>query len=162
MRAKCNVCKRTLIDPVGPLGAEILLVGEFPGWDEIRQGAPFVGRTGDVLREELARVGIQYTKCRSTNLWSHEKTNECDIDYHIKLLAAEMYNKKYALLMGSDVSKALLNTGVMNVSGLVVTSPFIPDGMIAVACPNPASLFKGRVGEVRMAMEKFALQIRGE
>lgn len=160
MRSRCDVCHCLLIDPVGPLSAEILLVGEYPGYEEVRQGAPFVGKTGDVLREELARVGIQYTRCRSTNLWLHDKTNDCNIDYHIKMLVAEMYARKYVLLMGSDVTKALLGTGVMDWSGLQVNSQFIPDHIKAMACPNPASVFKGRVGEVRLAFKKFAEMIR--
>lgn len=163
MRNTCNSCKKKLlVEPVGPLGAEILLVGEFPGYEEIRAGSPFVGRTGDVLKEELNLVGIQFLKCRMTNLWLHEKDTDCDLGYHIQNLVLEMRGRKYVLLMGSDVTKTLLGKGVMEVSGLVVTSPYIPDDITAVACPNPASVFKGRVGEVRMAMKKFAMIVRGD
>lgn len=161
MRDKCEICHRYLISPCGPLNAEILLAGEFPGWEEIKQGTPFVGRTGEVLKDELARVGIQFNRCRVTNLWLHEKTKECDVDYHVSHLMAEMSNqRKYILMMGSELTKVLMGKGVMELSGLRVESPYLPKGVIAVAAPNPATAFHGRIGEFRLAVSKFVNYIK--
>jgi uracil-DNA glycosylase family 4 len=43
----------------GPAPAEIVVLGEAPGKDEDKQGAPFVGPAGKLMRRMLADVGIQ-------------------------------------------------------------------------------------------------------
>jgi DNA polymerase len=42
----------------GPENAPILLIGEGPGFHEDRQGRPFVGRSGDLLEQLLASIGL--------------------------------------------------------------------------------------------------------
>ncbi len=43
----------------GPENAEIMFIGEAPGFHEDRQGRPFVGAAGKLLDELLATIGIQ-------------------------------------------------------------------------------------------------------
>ena len=147
-----------MVLPVGPKDASILLVGEYPGVDELKEGFCWVGRGGEVLRSELARVGIQYEQCRATNLWMHTPSKD-DEEYrwHVEQMLAEAQGRKYILLMGSDVCKALLNEAVSDASGLIVNSPYLPKDVTAVACKNPALVLrKGTtVGEVRQAMKVF-------
>lgn len=52
----------------GPSDARVMVVGEAPGADEDRQGHPFVGAAGTLLREELAKVGIPPDKVFYANL----------------------------------------------------------------------------------------------
>ena len=42
----------------GPLGADIMFIGEGPGFHEDRQGRPFVGAAGKFLEELLASIGM--------------------------------------------------------------------------------------------------------
>lgn len=42
----------------GPADAAILFIGEAPGFHEDRQGRPFVGRSGKLLEELLAGIGL--------------------------------------------------------------------------------------------------------
>lgn len=156
----CPQCNSVLVSPAGPLGAEILLVGEFPGWEEKQKGLPFVGHSGEVLKAELGRVGIQYNNCRMTNLWLHETSKECDVNYHIMNLMEEMKGRKYILLMGSETTKTLLGKGVMELSGLKVIGKYLPDDAKVMVAPNPASVFHARVGEFRMAVEKFSKMVQ--
>ncbi len=44
---------------VGSPDADLMIVGEAPGFEEDRQGEPFVGRAGQLLNEMLAAVGLQ-------------------------------------------------------------------------------------------------------
>lgn len=42
----------------GPADAEIMFIGEGPGFHEDRQGRPFVGASGNLLEELLASIGL--------------------------------------------------------------------------------------------------------
>jgi uracil-DNA glycosylase len=44
---------------VGPVGAEVLFVGEAPGADEDRQGEPFVGAAGQLLNRIITACGFR-------------------------------------------------------------------------------------------------------
>lgn len=52
----------------GPIPARIMLVGEAPGEEEIRQGRPFVGASGQELDRMLGEAGIARSECFVTNV----------------------------------------------------------------------------------------------
>lgn len=61
-----NVCTRCALHAertravpgAGPITAEIMFIGEGPGFHEDRQGLPFVGQSGKYLEELLAMIGL--------------------------------------------------------------------------------------------------------
>jgi uracil-DNA glycosylase family 4 len=60
----CHACplgsQRTRAVPgEGPVDAEIMLVGEAPGYYEDQQGRPFVGAAGQFLEQLLASIGLK-------------------------------------------------------------------------------------------------------
>jgi DNA polymerase len=76
----CDLCKtRTRAVPgEGPENAEILLVGEGPGFHEDQQGKPFVGQAGKFLEELLASVGLQRSDVYITNVVKCRPPNNRD------------------------------------------------------------------------------------
>lgn len=159
-RTKCPRCHDLMVYPSGPADSNILLVGEFPGHEEIRQGLCFVGQTGAILKAELAKIGIQFSAVRATNLWQHYKDEDaCDIEWHKEKMFNEFKNKKYILLMGSDVSTLLFNKGVMELSGLKMKHPLFPN-IVFVVSPNPAILMHGPIGEFRLALNNFKKEMK--
>ena len=69
----CRLCElaasRTQAVPgVGPVGVEIMFIGEGPGFHEDRQGFPFVGPAGKFLDELLAGAGIRRDQVYITNV----------------------------------------------------------------------------------------------
>jgi DNA polymerase len=56
-----------IVNGVGPDDAALCFVGEAPGANEDEQGEPFVGRSGDVLDDALADVGLLREDVRITN-----------------------------------------------------------------------------------------------
>jgi DNA polymerase len=48
--------------------AEIMFIGEAPGWHEDKQGLPFVGAAGQFLNEMLASIGLTRTEVFVTNI----------------------------------------------------------------------------------------------
>jgi DNA polymerase len=66
----CDLCKtRTHAVPgEGPPDAEIMFVGEGPGFHEDQQARPFVGAAGKFLDEMLASIGLQRSEVYITNV----------------------------------------------------------------------------------------------
>jgi len=69
----CNKCEiarfRTRAVPgEGPENAEIMFIGEGPGFHEDQQGRPFVGQAGQFLNELLSSIGLQRTDVYITNI----------------------------------------------------------------------------------------------
>jgi uracil-DNA glycosylase len=59
----CTACalaesRQRVVPGVYPVGARVLLVGEAPGRSEDEGGLPFIGRSGQLLDELLAEVGL--------------------------------------------------------------------------------------------------------
>ena len=55
--------------------AELVVVGEAPGGEEIKQGIPFCGKAGDFLRKELKKVGFSSEICYITNVFKCRPLN---------------------------------------------------------------------------------------
>ena len=53
---------------VGPANAEIMFIGEGPGFHENQQGQPFVGAAGDYLNELLQLIGLSRQDTFITNV----------------------------------------------------------------------------------------------
>jgi uracil-DNA glycosylase len=61
---KCDIAKlRTNAVPgEGPENAEIMFIGEAPGWNEDKQGRPFCGQAGQFLDQLLAAINLDRKK----------------------------------------------------------------------------------------------------
>jgi len=71
--ARCHLCEiaknRTRTVPgEGAEDADIMFIGEAPGWHEDQQGRPFVGPAGKYLDELLALVSLYRTKVYIANV----------------------------------------------------------------------------------------------
>lgn len=78
--AKCSECPfadehgkpRNPVAGIGP-GAfkpDFIIIGEGPGINEVRQGVPFIGASGDLMNKLLAEVGISRGRLYVTNATS--------------------------------------------------------------------------------------------
>lgn len=56
-----------IVNGVGTGELGVVFVGEAPGAEEDAQGEPFVGRSGEVLTEKLANLGVSREEVRITN-----------------------------------------------------------------------------------------------
>lgn len=70
---RCADCalhsSRTLAVPgEGSASADLMLIGEGPGFQEDRQGRPFVGPAGQLLGELLASIGLRREDVYITNM----------------------------------------------------------------------------------------------
>ena len=56
------------VRPVGPCPAKIMIVGEFPGEQEVTRGEPFVGFAGQELSKMLGEASISRSASFLTNV----------------------------------------------------------------------------------------------
>ena len=59
----------------GPENAEIMFIGEGPGWNEDQQGRPFVGAAGKFLDQLFASIGMKREQVYITNVVKHRPPN---------------------------------------------------------------------------------------
>ncbi|MBS3778217.1 MAG: uracil-DNA glycosylase [Candidatus Thermoplasmatota archaeon] len=67
---KCDLFK-TRTNPVigeGSLDADLLFIGEAPGYNEDQQGRPFVGRAGSILDELIESIGLKRSEVYIANI----------------------------------------------------------------------------------------------
>ncbi len=59
----------------GPENAEIMFIGEGPGWNEDQQGRPFVGAAGKFLDQLFASIGMKREQVYIANVVKHRPPN---------------------------------------------------------------------------------------
>jgi len=170
MREICPNCGHLLVTPNGPIDSDILIVGEFPGVEEIEVGLPFVGKTGDVLAYELAVAGITLQRCRVTNLWlhgalkpKHPLYTTC-FNMGVSAMMQElMIPHKGILFLGSEIPPLFELPPVTTISGLIFDH--VPVFNVPCTCmflPNPAIVFHSTVGEIRHGLYVFSRTLKGQ
>jgi DNA polymerase len=138
----------------GPAHARLLFVGEQPGDSEDREGRPFVGPAGKLLRESLAAAGIDENEAYITNAVKHFKfewrgkrrihatPKRIEVDACGAWLTAEIQAIKPALIvaLGATAGQALLGPSfrVTKQRGMVLPSAY---GRV-VATIHPSAILR--------------------
>ncbi|HEX2908510.1 MAG TPA: uracil-DNA glycosylase [Phototrophicaceae bacterium] len=79
----CKLCRlhegtTNGVPGAGTTNAEIMFIGEGPGFHEDKQGLPFVGRSGDYLNELLKMIGLQREQVFIANVVKHRPPENRD------------------------------------------------------------------------------------
>lgn len=76
----CELCRGTRhgVPGEGPLPAEIMFIGEAPGYHEDQQGKPFIGAAGQFLSELLGKIGLDRGQVYITNVVKHRPPGNRD------------------------------------------------------------------------------------
>lgn len=105
------------VPSVGPLDADVMLVGEAPGADEVEQGEPFVGQAGEQLDRVLEEAGIGRRDLYITNLVKvrppeNRDPHRDEIEAWRDVLDAEIerVDPDVIVPMGSFAARELLDT----------------------------------------------------
>ena len=67
-RCALNASRKRAVPGEGPAHAEIMFIGEGPGFHENEQGRPFVGAAGQFLDQLLAQAGVTRAEVWITNV----------------------------------------------------------------------------------------------
>jgi hypothetical protein len=156
----CKNCgTEDVVLPSGPTNSPILIIGAFPGDEEIKHGKPMVGANGGILRTELGKNSIDMKRLRITNLWLHaDNKNAGCLAIGAKAAIGEARGKKAILLIGAETVKYFCSCSVEDYNGLLVKSDFLSAPVI-MACIQPASVFHGSHGEFKLSISKFAREV---
>jgi uracil-DNA glycosylase len=67
---KCPLAadRNTVVFGTGDPDADLMFVGEAPGFNEDKQGKPFVGQAGKLLDQLLAEIGLERGQCFIANV----------------------------------------------------------------------------------------------
>jgi uracil-DNA glycosylase len=91
----------------GPSHADVMLIGQNPGKEEVKQGKPFVGRSGKYLDTILVKNNIERSKLYITSVVKHStpgnrRPEEREIRHWMPYLIDEIkrVKPKIILLMG--------------------------------------------------------------
>jgi DNA polymerase len=115
-RCDLHKSRRRAVPGEGSGQAKIMLVGEAPGKEEDAQGRPFVGRSGKVLNEILAKVGLKrkelfitsVVKCRPPkNRTPRREEMDVCVQAHLRR-QIEVISPTILCLLGGVAAKALL------------------------------------------------------
>jgi DNA polymerase len=159
--ARCTGCdlyrraSRTVFGK-GPADARVVLVGEQPGDQEDRQGAPFVGPAGEVFDRALVEVGLARERLYVTNAVKHFKfvprgkrrihqtPAAADIAACRPWVEAELTLVKPEILvcLGATASRALLGSAfrLMRDRGRFIDSPWARK---TIATLHPSAVLRG-------------------
>jgi DNA polymerase-1 len=126
-------------------------VGEAPGRTEVRQGAPFVGPSGSLLRATLEELKIKPESIYITNVVScadptFDNPSPSQIASCHRRLIKELVAKKIKriLVLGNSAVSSLLrqNISMQSVRLRVWQVPELPRGVKAVATYHPAAILR--------------------
>jgi DNA polymerase len=109
--------------------AKIMLIGEAPGRQEIRQGRPFVGLAGKWLDKILKKNKIDRNKLYITNLIkvklpNNRKPAEKEIKKWLPILKKEIktIKPKIIVLLGDQVTQAFFHEPIKKIRGQLIKS----------------------------------------
>ncbi len=124
--ARCTKCvlhrSRTRTVPGdGPANAEIMFIGEGPGFHEDQQGLPFVGASGKYLEELLAAIGLSRREVFITNVVKcRPPQNRDPLPGEVEICTKTYLERQIALL----------NPKIIITLGRYSMGLFFPDGKI--------------------------------
>lgn len=171
---KCGLHKtrNTPVPGEGSLDPKAMFIGEAPGFNEDRQGKPFVGRAGDVLDEMLDLTGLKREEIFITNILKcrppgnrdpeAEEIKECTpyLDRQISLIKPDVivtlgnFATSYIMekfgLKPETIGK--VHGKVFRISNLMLTAKIIPMYHPAVVLRNP-NLKGSLIEDFRMLKE---------
>ncbi len=175
--AECTDCElyrdasRTVFG-AGPDTAWLMLVGEQPGDQEDRQGAPFVGPAGRILDTALERAGIDRDEVYVTNAVKHfrferdgnRRLHKTPTLGHVRAcrqwLDGELAAVRPAVLatLGATAAKALLGSGFRITAERGVPRDW--EGLQLVPTVHPSAILRGPTEARDAALDELVADLR--
>jgi DNA polymerase len=147
---QCKVCQKDKIGVAvvgeGDPDADIMFIGEAPGKNEAREGRPFIGRSGKLLRSQIESIGLKEDEVYITSpvkyLPIYVTPKPSDIAHgktHFDK-QVEIIDPKIMVLMGNTAVMAVLGEKlpIMKVHGQTI----VRDGRTYFISLHPAAAIR--------------------
>jgi len=149
----CGVCKpgMPVVFGVGQAGAELMLIGEGPGIDDIKSREPFQGQAGILLAKMLSAIDLKRSECYICNVikcvppgernFSVEEIEDCRPILLRQILAV---NPRIILAFGALAAQTLLRSKktISDLRGQLYTLRLNDREIALVPTFNPAYLLR--------------------
>lgn len=161
LESACRECQRCALGQgrtqavigSGPIPAPLMIVGEAPGHDEDIQGRPFVGRSGQLLTQILASVGIDRSTVYITNVVKcRPPQNRTPLADEIATCQSylirqfQLVQPKILIVLGTPSMRAILGTQspISKVRGqwTPLNVPYQSDPLMAMTMFHPSYLLR--------------------
>ena len=146
-RCKLSGGRTNLVFGEGNPDADLMFVGEGPGFEEDRSGRPFVGRAGQLLTKIIEAMGLKredvyignVIKCRPPNNRNPE-SDEIETCMPFLEKQIEIIQPKVIVCLGTFAAQTLLNTDekISKLRGKL----FEQDGIQIIPTYHPAFLLR--------------------
>ncbi len=157
--ADCRACfLRDIYDnPVAWESGEkpkVFIIAEAPGADEVKEGRPLIGKAGQLLFEDLARIGIRRRQCYITNVFKcrprDNKLPDPPPTECYRFLEKELVTLQPGLVIafGNSVVRFFRKKsgGIQTLSGSITTEMVSDSFVVPVLwCIHPAAVLRGGV-----------------
>lgn len=155
----CDLYKNAIqvVPGAGSSRAHLMLVGEQPGNEEDKQGAPFVGPAGNILRKALDELHIKPAEVFMTNAVKHFKyvkrgsfrlhqspsTSQTNACRPWLLAEIDAVKPRVVLCLGATAAKSLLGAkfSLMKEHGHILSTPYF-DRVLATV--HPSAILRNR------------------
>ncbi len=161
---KCRLFKTAThgVPGEGSPAAEIMFIGEGPGFHEDQQGRPFVGAAGQLLNEMLERIGMKRGDVFITNVVRHRPPENRD-PLPDELAACDEYTQRQIGVLRPKVIVTLGRFSMARFFGPDVKISRIHgqttvwNGITCIAMYHPAAVLRAQSGDMRRTYaEDFA------
>lgn len=176
LTAKCRKCPlyKNATNPVPGEGnpeAEIMFIGEGPGYNEDQQGRPFVGQAGRLLDQLLQLIKVTRKEVFITNVVKHrppenrdplpEEIEACKnyLDEQIKII-----NPKIIVTLGRfSMNKFLPNEFISKVHGQARFVDFAGERRIIIPMYHPSAALRSErvMAEIKQDFQKIPKFLEG-
>lgn len=144
-----------IVNGVGPIPCNYIIIGEAPGRSEIKTGVPFTGRSGELLDDALVNANITRKEVYITNIFKgdvgegNRNPTRDEIEDHLALLKKEIADvqPKSILTLGAIATKEFY-PNMSRISDLLGEKYLIGKvnnkGVVLYPCYHPAYILRGQ------------------
>jgi DNA polymerase len=163
--AGCTACalaagRTQVVYGVGDPHAELMFIGEGPGFYEDKEGEPFVGRAGQLLNRMLHEIGIERADVYIANVVKCRPPNNRDplpeeIDACKPWLAeqVDLIDPKVIATLGRFAGGFVLDRpiSITRIRG----QRFVVDGRVVIPTLHPAAVLRGGDAQLALLRDDF-------
>lgn len=152
-RKQCPSCGYLIVDGVGDHNSSVLVLRDYPDFEDQKSGKHLTGPTAMVIRTLFGEAGMSLNACYVTSLYPHVYSEDCEHDY-IDNAGKLFAGRKKVLLLGTDAVEPFFKRKAIDLCGVWHKHVAFPKVWF-MPCISPATVLSGDLGEFQLALSRF-------